>query len=186
MAPERFLNTQIALQNELSTLTEHELEIQGRRDYTVYSPIDGNISSVQVKLGQTVGSGSLILFILPHNSQLEANVYVPSHSIGFLKKGQEVKIRYAAFPYQRYGIYRGRVKSIEKNILTPSDLAAVIHATEPMYKVIVALDEQSIQSYSQQWPLQPGMALEADIVLEKHSILRWVLDPIYSLRGKLM
>jgi hypothetical protein len=40
---------------------------------------------------------------------LQAEIYIPSRAIGFVKPGQEVRLLYDAFPYQRFGAYRGRV-----------------------------------------------------------------------------
>jgi membrane fusion protein len=53
-----------------------------------------------------------------------------------------------------------------------------------MYRVTVRISKESVQAYGQQFPLQAGMLLTADIVLEKRSLVEWLLDPLTSLRGR--
>ena len=115
---------------------------------------------------------------------MQAQLWVPTRAMGFIKPGQTVRIRYAAFPYQRYGVYGGKVHSISQHILNPNELDIPLEIREPVYKVVVNLDEQAIQAYGKQMPLQAGMVIEADIILDKQSLIRWILDPIYTLKGK--
>ena len=58
-------------------------------------------------------------------------------------------------------------------------------AGEPVYQVTVQLARQSVLAYGKHMALQPGMQLEADVILERRYLYQWVLDPIYSLTGKL-
>jgi membrane fusion protein len=53
---------------------------------------------------------------------------------------------------------------------------------EPVYKVTAALDRPDVDAYGKKMPLQAGMLLKADIVLERRSLLHWVLDPLLSAR----
>jgi membrane fusion protein len=186
LAPTQYLNNEAQLRFELSSATQREVEITGRRGHVIRSPVSGTVSTISVKEGQTTPAGLPLLALLPEDSELEANLYIPSRSIGFIETGQAIKIRFDAFPYQRYGIYKGNVMLVANNILSVNELPALIASSEPMYKVTAQLEKQQIQSYGKQWPLQAGMMIEADIVLEHSTLIRWLLDPIYSLRGKLM
>ena len=96
-------------------------------------------------------------------------------------------LRYEAFPYQKFGHYRGHVASISRSALTPggSQSPAVGQiSSEPMYRVTVRLARQSITAYGQDEPLKPGMALQADVMGERRRLFEWVLEPLYSLWGK--
>jgi membrane fusion protein len=186
LAPTDLLVNQARLEFELSSAAQREVEITGRRGHVIRSPVSGVISTISVKEGQTTPVGLPLLSLLPEESELEASLYIPSRSIGFIEPGQLVKIRFDAFPYQRYGIYEGKIKLIANNILSARELPQLISQTEPMYQVTAQLSKQQIHSYGKQWPLQAGMIIEADIVLEQSTLIRWLLDPIYSLRGKLL
>jgi membrane fusion protein len=46
----------------------------------------------------------------------------------------------------------------------------------------VVLDRPDIDAYGKRIPLQAGMLLNADNILEKRSVMRWFLDPLLSVR----
>jgi membrane fusion protein len=54
---------------------------------------------------------------------------------------------------------------------------------EPLYRITVGLERQQVSAYGAQVALQPGMQLDADIVLERRRLYEWVLDPVYALAG---
>jgi membrane fusion protein len=89
---------------------------------------------------------------------------------------------YEAFPYQQFGAYRGQVVEVSQTILTGNDASGPIALKEPAYRVTASLDRQNIDAYGKTIPLQDDMLLQADIILEKRSLLRWLLDPLLSVR----
>jgi membrane fusion protein len=122
--------------------------------------------------------------IIPSSFTLKADLFIPSHAVGFVRVGQRVSIRYDAFPYEHFGRYEGQIVEISKNILNTDDAAAApIKLAEPAYKATVALDRQEINAYGKHVPLQPGMLLKADVILDHRSLIRWLLDPLMSLTG---
>ncbi|MEI0692988.1 HlyD family secretion protein, partial [Pseudomonas aeruginosa] len=44
---------------------------------------------------------------------------------------------------------------------------------------------QAVTAYGQPRPLQSGMLLNADILQDTRRLYEWVLEPLYSLTGKL-
>jgi membrane fusion protein len=120
--------------------------------------------------------------IIPNDSILQAELFVPARAIGFVRPGQKVRILYEAFPYQQFGTYGGRVYEVSQTILTKSDTSVPIELKEPAYRVKVALDRLDVDAYGKKMPLAPDMLLRADILLEKRSLMRWFLDPLLSLR----
>ena len=109
---------------------------------------------------------------------------MPSWVIGFIAATQTVALRYQAFPYQRFGIYHGRVSEISKTIINPGDATLPVQLQEPAYRVTVALDSQSVSAYQKQVKLQAGMTLEADVLLDRRRLIQWIFDPMYSLTRK--
>ena len=82
------------------------------------------------------------LSILPTGSLLQAELFVPTRAVGFVRSGQQVRILYDAFPYQRFGSYGGRIIALTRTILTPTDDIGPIALSEPAYKATVALDRR--------------------------------------------
>ena len=121
--------------------------------------------------------------IVPDSGQLQAHLYIPTRAIGFIKAGQPVKLQYDAFPYQKYGVYEGRIEEITQTIFSPSELNIPVTVNEPVYRVIVALHDDAIHAFGQAFALQPGMTLNAQIIYDQRTLLEWVLEPIYSRMG---
>jgi membrane fusion protein len=125
-----------------------------------------------------------LLNILPSESALQARLLAPAAAVGFIQPGKEVNLRYAAYPYQRFGHQRGTVSQISKAIVTPNELPSPVQTPEPFYLVTVVLDRQDILAYGERLPLQPGMTLEADVLLDKRPVYQWVLEPLLSIKGR--
>ena len=171
-----------SLRNELSTAEQRIAEVNGRHAYTVLAPITGTVSSLQASLGQSADPQRLQLQIIPGNSALQAELFIPARAIGFVKAGQDVRILYDAFPYQHYGAYHGRVVRVSQTVLTGSDVSTPVALKEPAYRATVALDRPDIDARGQRIPLQPDMLLRADIILEKRTLMDWILNPLLSAR----
>jgi membrane fusion protein len=116
--------------------------------------------------------------IVPEGSSLHAEVYAPTRAIGFVEPGQEVRLLYDAFPYQRFGSFTGRIVRVSRAAIDPRDLSVPLHLEEAVYRIEVAPEAQSVDAFGAAQPLQPGMTLSANIVLDRRSFLDWLLTPI--------
>jgi len=172
-------------QQNLSNLEQRIVETAGQRMYSIRSPIDGHLTALQVAKGQTLNSQSPIIAILPEGAKMNAELFLPTRAAGFISPGKSVFLRYGAFPYQHYGLQQGRVKYVAQVILAPNELPIPVQLNEPVYRVKVELDKQTVEAFGKEFSLQAGMLLDADIIIEKRSLGQWLLQPIYSLRGKL-
>jgi membrane fusion protein len=184
-APMRQNNQMTDLQSKRAELNRQILEIEGRRSFSLHAPIDGAVTALQIKKGKTININDTLMAILPEGASFEAQLFVPTRAVGFIKVGQQVSIRYTAFPYQRYGVYTGKVSQVAGVILSPDELPVPVPLKEPVYRITVTLDSQSVQAYGQNLPLQAGMLLEADIILDQLSLIDWLLDPLNIIKGKL-
>jgi membrane fusion protein len=171
-----------SLRSELATTEQRIAEISGRRAYVIRAPAAGHISTLQATVGQFADPRLLQMEIIPNEGVLQAELFVPTRAIGFVRIGQHVRILYEAFPYQQFGAYGGRVSKVSQTILTKSDASGPIELKEPAYKVTAALDRPDIDAYGKKIPLQADMLLRADIILEKRSLISWLLDPLLSVR----
>lgn len=99
-----------------------------------------------------------------------------------MRAGQDVRILYDAFPYQHYGAYHGRIVRVSQTVLTGSDVSTPVTLREPAYRATVALDRPDIDARGQRIALQPDMLLRADVILEKRTLMDWILSPLLSAR----
>jgi len=175
----------------ISTLEQEIAETEARRQIIVAAPQDGTVSAVQAELGSSANTTVPLLSIIPAGSALQAQLFAPSRSIGFVAPGQRVLLRYEAFPYQRFGRSEGTVASVSRAAVSPAELPqqltglnTLYDASSPIYRITVALTQQAVTAYGKPVPLQPGMQLEADVLLERRRLIEWVFDPLYTLVGR--
>ena len=170
------------LRSQLSETEQRIAEAKGRRAYVVRAPTAGRVSTLQATVGQTADPRRLQLEIVPAESVLQAELFVPTRAAGFVRAGQKVRILYDAFPYQKFGTYAGRVIKVSQTILTGSDVFGPVALKEPAYRVTAALERPDVDAYGEKIPLQPDMLLKADIILDKRSLMSWLVDPLLSAR----
>lgn len=154
-------------------------EAQGR--YVVVATVAGRVAALPVDMGQTVAPGAAVAVLTAGDSALEAELYAPSRAAGFVREGQEVRLLYQAFPHQKFGTGEGVVTSVSRTVLAPAEIAIPgLQVQEPVFRVRVKLARDSVAAYGETVPLQPGMLLSADVVIDRRSLLEWLLDPLYA------
>lgn len=172
------------LQSSGQKLVEEEARIRDENSYVITAPTSGRVVALQIFDGKFVDGGKPLLAIVPKGSKFEAEVFVPGRAMGLLKEGQEVQVLLDAFPYQEYGSLPGRVDQISRTLLAPNELDTTLDLDEPAYRVRVQLDAQYLMAGGQRLPLQPGMTLKANLVLERRSLLRWLSGPLRAIGGR--
>jgi membrane fusion protein len=170
------------LRGDLSSIEQHIAEADGRRAYVIKAPTSGRVSTLQATVGQIADPRHMQLEIIPLNSALQAELFFPTRAFGFVRLGQQVRILYDAFPYQKFGAYRGSVTQVSHTILTGNETTGPITLKEPAYRVTVALERPDVDANGRTMPLQPGMLLKADVVLEQRSLMKWLFGPVLSAR----
>lgn len=172
------------LRGELASSEQRIAEINGRRAYVIRAPIAGRVSALQATVGQSVEQRRLQLTIVPQGSTLQAELFVPTRAVGFIRTGQPVRILYDAFPYQHFGTYGGKIVRVSQTILTEADATGPVALREPAYRVSAALDRPDVDAYGERIPLQPDMLLRADVILDRRSLAEWLLQPLLGARAR--
>lgn len=173
------------LEAEIARLEERRLQHRGEQAFSIKAPRSGRITSLQIKPGQRASPGRPLMAILPEGSALQAQLLVPSRAIGFLQPELPVRVRYDAFPYERFGIHESRVVDVARTVLAPDQVNAPIRPKTPVYRVSARLEAQTLTAYGREMPLNAGMTLQADILLDERPLYQWLLKPLYSLKGTL-
>src|SRR5438105_60671 len=125
---------------------------------------------LQLVKGQTVQPQRLQLEIVPDGSPLQAELLIPTRAAGFVRIGEEVRFLYDAFPYQNFGAYTGRITELSHTVLTKSDTTGPITPEEPVYKAVAMLDRPDVDANGKAVPLQAGMLLKAQIILDRRTL----------------
>lgn len=172
------------IKSQQSALSQQKLQIEGDRSYVITAPVSGRVTAIQTAAGRAATVQSPLLVIVPEGSKMRAELYAPTRAIGFVKKGQETRILFDAFPYQRFGSFGGKIKSVSKTIFDPRETDVPIKLEEAVYKIVVELDRQHVNGFGENISLQPGMTLNANIILERQSFLDWILTPLNAVRRR--
>ncbi len=165
-------------------LKQQEIQLRGEQSYSLLAPIDGIVTALQTAQGRSTSSGATLMTIIPEGTRLRAEVYAPSRAIGLVQPGQEARLLYDAFPYQRFGSFGGHIATVSRIAIDPQENETAIEAKEPVYRVVVDLDRQSVAAYGANAPLQAGMTLTANIVLERQSFIAWLLTPLRAIMNR--
>ncbi len=175
-----------ALDAQIAALAQDHLELRAHADAIVTAPAAGTVAAVLVEPGQIVSSGAGLLTLLPEGSPLQAHLFAPSRAVGFIRAGQRVLLRYPAFPFQKFGSHRARVVSVSRSAIAPAELGFTPPdgSREPHYRVKVELEAQTVAAYGRAEPLQAGMLVEADILLDRRRLIEWVFEPLIGLAGR--
>jgi membrane fusion protein len=178
-------NRRVSELNSLrADLSLKKAEQEARQSVSVSAPIAGTVTALRAITGTSVDTRLPLLTILPAGAKLEAQLFVPSRAIGFVAVEQEVRLLYDAFDYRRFGVHTGRVSGVSSAVFAPQETPSGVQVSEPSYRVTVQLQSQQFAAYGEHFPLQAGMTLRADIVLEERSLFEWLMDPLLALRGR--
>lgn len=185
------------LERSRASLEQEATENTARKSLVVTAPYAGQVSALGLQAGQSVQAGQTLLTLLPQavpgsttQGRLQAHLYAPSHTAGFVRPGQTVYLRYAAYPYQKFGLYEGHITAVSNTPFAPNELppnlaqqlVSQAGSNEALYRIHVQLADQSIRAYGEDVALKPGLTLEADVLQERRKVWEWVLEPVLATR----
>jgi membrane fusion protein len=188
LLPDENANALDQLRSRLSDIAQQMTQLNGQSARIVKAPRAGIVNNLQAREGQQAYANNKIplLTLFPNNKQLTVHLLIPVRAIGFIEAGQPLAIRYDAFPYQKFGIYQGTVAQVSKTLLLPNEvLNTPIAIQEPVYRVTANLTRPEVQAYGKDFALKPGMTLSADVSLSERSLIQWLLEPLFSLKGRI-
>lgn len=173
------------LRAEITRIEQQIARESGDGAYVVRAPVSGRVSGLQFQVGNRVPVDRPLLSVVPDNAELIIELLVPSEAIGFVDVTQNVDMRYDAFPYERFGMHSGEVTQVASTVLSPAELVAPVSTDRPVYLVRVNPESTKIKAYGEEFALQSGMTLQADIHLDTRPLYQWLLRPLFSLEGTL-
>lgn len=176
------------IRRQVADLDRSLAEAEAEREIQIVAPEAGRVTGVVARAGQAVPNAAPLLTIVPASGELQAHLYAASDAIGFVREGANVMLRYAAFPYQKFGQHPGEVAAISRAALKPDEIEAGVPlpggqaARDALYRLTVKPRRNTVEAYGKPEPLQVGMQVEADVFLDSRPIWQWILNPLFSLR----
>jgi membrane fusion protein len=172
---------------ERSTQLEYEMaKLRSQSITTVIAEETGVVVAVVAEEGMPVNPGSPLIFLDFRDSNLQAELFVPSRVVGRLSRGQSVLLSYDAFNHRQFGRYPAIIDSIAEVSVDPREmLLPVPGIREPVFKVVVIPQQQLVEG-PESYRLRRGLLLTADFVQEEMPLISYILQPLLDLRGKVM
>lgn len=168
------------LRERLSGSRAQLAQVAGRESIIMKAPLAGRVAALPVASGQSLYPQQLAVTLLPEGSHLEAELFLPTRAAGFIRPGNTVRLRFDAFPFQRFGAVEGTVHSVSRTIFGPGELPVTLGIAEPVYRVLVNVPNQYVEAYGERFPLQAGMTLSAHVILETRKLWELLLDPLLA------
>lgn len=172
--PAQFAVRNAARARETERTRQRLIAESAARDEAVTAPLDGRVSGIRVRPGDTVAAGEALMTLLPLSSRPEVTLQVPDRAIASVRPGMPVRLRVDAFPYVTFGLLRGEVIDV-------SEAPVALQDGQPRHytaRVALQRDHPGIV-------LQPGMGVTADVMRERRRLLDWLLDPLRAGGGRL-
>lgn len=168
----------------LSSLEQDRIEVESRREIHITAPQGGIVTAIATDRGKMAGGGLPLMSIIPQGAQMEADLYIPARSAGFVREGSKTLLQYQAFPYQKFGVHEGKVAKISRTAVSANELPFPAAQGELYYVARIQLEKQTVTAYGREQQLQSGMLVDANILLDRRTLFEWVFEPLYSITGR--
>ena len=158
------------------------------------APIDGVVQQLAVHtVGGVVTPAQTLMMVVPSISPLEIVASLSNSDIGFIQEGQAVEIKVAAFPFTRYGLLSGRVKTVSRDSITQDQPAGRAKANAPVsgsdtggltdqdsssYAARITLDQTQMRADDRTVDLGAGMAVTVEIKTGTRRVMSYLLSPL--------
>lgn len=138
---------------------------------TITAPTSGVITTLEAhSAGVVLQPGQEVAVIAPAEARLVVEARVPNKDIAFVEKGLPAKLKFDAFPFQDYGSVAGTIIDVSPDAQTDKEQGS-------FYKVMIAPELTTILVKGKAVPLRLGLALTAEIITERKTVLAQFLEP---------
>lgn len=168
------------LQAASARLQQRRIDAQMSGERLVRAPVAGVVSGLHVRKGQRLQPGQQLLNLLAPGSAANVVLLLPSDAMGAVAVGQTVRVRYAGYPYAKYGMPEGRITRFSETPVRGADLEYPVNPGASLYvaQVQVTADTDAIAAERfDPAAVAPGMQLEADVLVRSDPIWRRAMEP---------
>jgi hemolysin D len=166
---------------------------------TLRAPVDGTVEQLAIHtVGGVVTPAQALMVVVPDGSRLQVEAMLPNRDVGFVHAGEPAEVKVEAFTYTRYGLLRGSVEGVSRDALQTGerndsagraktaggsdDEDSQNGSHESAYVARIALAATAIDTEDGPLPLEPGMAVTAEIKTGQRRVIDYVLSPLLRYR----
>ena len=142
---------------------------QWEQNYVIKSPIPGKVNFFKYwKENQYVQTGEGVVMITPPTQEYIARGNTGIGGSGKIKPGQRVLIKLTAYPFEEYGMLRGKM------------LARSLVAMDSSFELEIMLEEGLVTNAGKNIPAQPQLDGVGEILTDDKSILQRLFESVYG------
>jgi HlyD family secretion protein len=176
----------VEIANQLERASQELAKQSHRHGYLeLRAPQEGLVKDLATHTVGTVASpGTILATLVPKNEALRAEVWVKNDDIGFVREGQPVKLKLAAFSFQKYGLLEGTIAQLSADATEATGAGTGAPAgprpgTQALaYRTLVNLRSQTLEADGVRYRLAPGMQVAGEIHLGTRTVLEYFLSPV--------
>lgn len=174
--------------NQLEKASQELAKIEHRHGLLeLRAPGEGVVKDLATHtIGTVAAPGTILMTLVPQGERMIAEVWVGNQDVGFVRPGQDVKLKLAPYQFQKYGMIEGKVKQVSADATeapssnTRSD--ALTGRDRPMgplaFRALVELNSQRLAVDGETYPVVPGMQVAAEINLGTRTVMEFLLSPV--------
>lgn len=138
----------------------------------LYAPVSGQIQELATHtIGGVVTEAQQLMLIVPHEAQLDVEVFLENKDIGFVNEGMKAEIKVHTFPFTKYGV-------IKAEVLNVSDDATLDEQKGLLYRMHLLMEKNALRVEGKQVKLIPGMEVTAEMQTGQRKIIEFFLAPL--------
>lgn len=139
----------------------------------VFSPVDGKVDKVHYNyISAVIAPGDSIADITPLNNRLHGEIKIPRKDVGFIEKGQDVKLKFDSYSFSKYGVVNGVISSISRSSYKDDD--------EEYYIANIIMDTHYLDKAGSKYYLTPYMEFTADVKTGSRTVIDYALKPVIT------
>jgi HlyD family secretion protein len=144
----------------------------------IVAPASGVVTDLtSTQPGDKVQANAPLGGIAPSGTRSVVKVEIAENDRAFLREGLPVKLKFNAFPYQRYGVIKGTLEYV-----SPATKPAA-QTKQPVYEARVSLERDHYLVADTKYPLRYGMTATVEIVVRARRLIDLALDPFRQVGG---
>lgn len=171
----------VELRDQRSAVSEEVKKMELRRNMVALAaPADAVVLDLaRLSIGSIVREAEPMVTLVPLNVPLEAELAVDPRDISRIDVDKEVRIKFDAFPFQKFGTATGRLRVISRDTFNSSQPDSRTRQPDaPFFKALVRLSDTRLRGLHEPVRLLPGMTVSAEIKVGRRTIVSYFLYPL--------
>ena len=171
----------VEAKSQRDTVGEELKKMELRRNMVALTaPSDAVVLDLaQRSIGSVVKEAEPIVTLVPLDVPLEAEVSINARDIGRVETADEARIKFDAYPFQKYGTASGHIRTISRDAFAPDPKEASTGAPPlPFFRARVRLGDTKLPGAGEEVRLLPGMTVTAEIKVGRRTVISYFLYPL--------